>query len=243
MLGQAASEFGLMRVVLGQIDGFVQVIFVLVVVAPEEFLSHSRYRGVPRDAVVVVNAVVERADQVADVRLHAQLRREACTLTALHHQALEEGDVEVIVLAKFVHLQFWPQLLVVADENNLLELRRRQHGHQLRLKQLAGLFDKHDPWTHSFQKVAVQGCEGRCHSDHRSLLTCYQLCLLLHLGQNVAAMLSALEAALEDVCCCICRGIHDNLQGLISLPLGSCPIQLLQLALWEEVVHINARQN
>ena len=86
---------------------------------------------------------VDRGDQPRDRRAHPPLRAQPHIGHAIVEGALEERHVETIVERELVARGARPELLVVADEEELLRrcINRREH---VRLEHLSGLLhDKH----------------------------------------------------------------------------------------------------
>ena len=101
-------------------------------------------RPVGRVRPVAQVRVRQLAREPRDLTRHAVLRAQRRVERALLDESLEERAVQVEAFAGLdrerVVVDLWPQLLVVADQHELLD-RRRESRENVRLEDLAGLLD------------------------------------------------------------------------------------------------------
>ena len=95
----------------------------------EDVLLHTTDVRTAERGAVVLQGRVDVSHQPGHLGSHAVLHSQRGVVQLVADQPLEEGQVQVVVLAQLVHGGGGPQLLVVADQDQVLAglVKRRHH--------------------------------------------------------------------------------------------------------------------
>mmetsp|Transcript_64226 Transcript_64226/g.179616 ORF Transcript_64226/g.179616 Transcript_64226/m.179616 type:complete len:390 (+) Transcript_64226:734-1903(+) len=107
---------------------------------------------------------IVRLDEAGDLRVHAPLLQQCDVVGAVFDQALEQGHIEAEVLGQAVDRGARPQLLVIANEDDVL-CPPVQGRHDVGLQDLGGLLDDEDLRPQRLQQRVVLGDGSGRHPD------------------------------------------------------------------------------